>query len=59
MVVDQQKIGKFIANLRKEKDVNESYFIELANEAINHIAEFGDYDEFRLPEKVIIYPEKT
>lgn len=35
-----------VKNLRKEKDINESYFIELANEAIDHIAEFGSYDEF-------------
>ena len=35
-----------VKNLRKEKDINEGYFLELANEAINHIAEFGDYDEF-------------
>ena len=35
-----------VKNLRKEKDINEGYFLELANEAIDHIAEFGDYDEF-------------
>jgi hypothetical protein len=35
-----------VKNLGKEKDINESYFLELANDAINHIAEFGDYDEF-------------
>lgn len=38
--------SEMVKNLRKEKDINESYFLELANEAINHIAEFGDYDEF-------------
>ena len=35
-----------VKNLKKEKDINEGYFLELANEAIDHIAEFGDYDEF-------------
>ena len=35
-----------VKNLKKEKDINESYFLELANEAIDHISEFGDYDEF-------------
>ena len=38
--------SEMVKNLRKEKDINESYFLELANEAIEHIAEFGDYDEF-------------
>ena len=35
-----------VKNLGKEEDINESYFIEMANEAINHIEEFGNYDEF-------------
>lgn len=35
-----------VKNLNKEKDINEAYFIELANEAINHIEEFGSYEEF-------------
>ena len=35
-----------VKNLRKEKDINEAYFIELANEAITHIEEFGNFDEF-------------
>ena len=35
-----------IKNLGREEDINEAYFIEMANESINHIAEFGDYDEF-------------
>ena len=35
-----------VKNLKKEKDINESYFLELANEAMDHIAEFGSYDEF-------------
>ena len=38
--------SEMVKNLGKEKDINESYFLELANEAIDHIAEFGDYDEF-------------
>jgi hypothetical protein len=38
--------SEMVKNLGKEKDINESYFLELANDAINHIAEFGDYDEF-------------
>ena len=35
-----------VKNLGKEKDINEVYFIEMANDAIDHIAEFGNYDEF-------------
>ena len=35
-----------VKNLQKKEDINESYFIELANEAINHIEEFGNFDEF-------------
>ena len=38
--------SEMVKNLRKEKDINESYFLELANEAIDHISEFGSYDEF-------------
>ena len=38
--------SEMVKNLRKEKDINESYFLELANDAINHISEFGNYDEF-------------
>ena len=33
-----------VKTLKKEKDIDESYFIELANDSINHISEFGDYD---------------
>lgn len=38
--------SEVVKNLGKEKDINESYFIEMANEAIDHIAQFGSYDEF-------------
>ena len=33
--------------LGKENDIDESYFIKLANESIKHIAEYGDPDWFR------------
>ena len=35
-----------VKNLGMEDSINESYFIELANESIKHIEEFGNYDEF-------------
>ena len=35
-----------VKTLNKEKDIDESYFISMANDAIKHISEFGDYDEF-------------
>ena len=35
-----------VKTLKKEKDIDESYFIDLANESIKHIEEFGNYDEF-------------
>lgn len=35
-----------VKTLKKEKDIDESYFIELANDSIKHIEEFGSYDEF-------------
>lgn len=35
-----------VKTLKKEKDIDESYFIDLANESIKHIEEFGSYDEF-------------
>ena len=38
--------SEMVKNLGKEKDINEAYFLEMANEAIDHIAEFGSYDEF-------------
>ena len=38
--------SEVVKNLGKEEDINEAYFIEMANEAIDHIAEFGSYDEF-------------
>ena len=38
--------SEMVKNLGKEKDINEAYFLELANEAIEHIAEFGSYDDF-------------
>ena len=38
--------SEVVKNLKKEKDIDESYFIELANESIDHISKFGDYDWF-------------
>lgn len=35
-----------VKNLHREEDIDESYFLELANDAIKHIEEFGNYDEF-------------
>ena len=35
-----------VKTLKKEKDIDESYFLELANDAIKHIEEFGNYNEF-------------
>ena len=38
--------SEMVRNLGKEDDIDESYFIKLANDAINHISEFGDYEWF-------------
>ena len=38
--------SEVVKNLGKEKDINEAYFLELANDAIKHIEEFGNYNEF-------------
>lgn len=35
-----------VKTLKKEKDIDDSYFIDLANDSIKHIEEFGSYDEF-------------
>lgn len=35
-----------VKNLGKEKDIDESYFIKLANDSIDHINKYGDYDWF-------------
>ena len=33
-----------VKKLKKEKDIDESYFLSMANDAIRHISEFGDFD---------------
>ena len=33
-----------VKQLKKEKDIDESYFISMANESVKHILEFGNYD---------------
>ena len=40
-----------VKTLKKEKDIDESYFISMANDTIKHISEFGDYDWFVSEEK--------
>lgn len=35
-----------VRELKKEDDIDESYFIAMANDAIKHIQEFGNYDWF-------------
>ena len=35
-----------VKNLHMEDSIDESYFLELTNDAIKHIEEFGNYDEF-------------
>ena len=36
--------SEVVKKLKKEKDIDESYFVGLANDAIKHIEEFGSYD---------------
>lgn len=36
--------SEVVKQLKKEKDIDESYFISMCNDAIKHIAEFGSYD---------------
>ena len=38
--------SEVVKNLNKECDIDESYFVSMANDAIKHISEFGDYDLF-------------
>ena len=35
-----------VVKLGKEKDIDESYFLNMASDAIDHISEFGDFDWF-------------
>lgn len=36
--------SEMVKKLKKEKDIDESYFITMANEAIDHISKFGSFD---------------
>lgn len=38
--------AEMVKNLNKEKDIDESYFIEMTNTAIDDISKFGDYEWF-------------
>ena len=38
--------SEVVRTLRKEEDIDESYFLVMASDAIDHISEFGDYDWF-------------
>lgn len=38
--------SEVVKNLGKEDDIDESYFLKLANDAIDHISKYGDYDWF-------------
>jgi len=35
-----------VINLGKEKDIDESYFLKMSSDAIDHISEYGDFDWF-------------
>ena len=35
-----------VRQLKREKDIDESYFVSMANDAIKHISEYGNYDWF-------------
>ena len=39
--------SEMVKTLGKEKDIDESYFLKLATDAIDHISEFGDWDWFK------------
>lgn len=36
--------SEMVTKLKKEKDIDESYFVTMANEAIDHISKFGSFD---------------
>ena len=38
--------SEVVRNLGKEKDIDETYFLSLANDAIEHISKYGDYEWF-------------
>ena len=38
--------SEMVTTLKKEVDIDESYFIKQANDAIEHISEFGDFEWF-------------
>lgn len=35
-----------VINLNKEEDIDESYFLKMSSDAIDHISEYGNYDWF-------------
>lgn len=39
--------SEMVKTLGKEKDIDESYFLKLATDAIDHISEYGDWDWFK------------
>ena len=54
--------SEIVKELGKEKDVDESYYISLANEAIETIQKFGDFDQFvngTVPETDFMNPPVT
>lgn len=38
--------SEVVKNARKEKDIDETYFLKLTGDAIDHISKFGDFDWF-------------
>ena len=53
--------SEVVRTLKKEKDIDESYFLSMANEAIGHIEEYGSYDWFVSEEPYkgeIVYAQK-
>lgn len=39
--------SEMVKSLGKEKDIDESYFLKMSTDAIDHISEFGDWDWFK------------
>ena len=39
--------SEMVKTLGKEEDIDESYFLKLSTDAIDHISEFGDWDWFK------------